>query len=299
MKTQRDALIEAIQHSALENKDIYFLSADFGAPALDAFREKLPQQFLHLGISEQNMIDVAIGLALKGKTVFTYAMAPFISLRCAEQHKIAAMMDLKIINIISGVGLSYANAGPTHYSTEDYSLAYNTIGSEVYTMADAITCTGFVRNIIENPKFSFVRLDREAGEDLSQSVNFEDGYRVLGSGKRACFVTHGYFTQKLSKLIKHDPKYEDVVVVDVFRSKPVSENCIKEILAYEKIVFVDEQISSSSMGCFITQQELFRSAGRKFKSICLTDEYMFENSGRDSLIKQAGITDDVLLSSLI
>jgi transketolase len=298
MKTQRDALIEEIHISAADNKDIYFLSADFGAPALDAFRDNLPQQFFHLGISEQNMIDVAIGLALKGKTVFTYAMAPFISLRCAEQHKIAAMMNLQIVNIISGVGLSYANAGPTHYSTEDYSLAYNTIGSEVYTMADAITCTEFVRSIIKNPRFSFVRLDRDAGTDLSQAVNFEEGYRVIGSGKRACFVTHGYFAQKLSKLIKHNPDYQDVVIIDVFRSKPVSEKCIKEILSYDKIVFVDEQISSSSIGCFLAQQELFKSAGKNFKSICLADKYMFENSGRDSLIQLAGITDDILLSSV-
>ena len=64
-------------------------------------------------------------------------MAPFISLRCAEQHKLAAMMTLPIINIIAGVGLGYANAGPTHYATEDYGLAVNFIGSTVYTISDA------------------------------------------------------------------------------------------------------------------------------------------------------------------
>ena len=68
-----------------------FLSADFGAPALDNFMAELPDQFFHLGISEQNMIDVAIGLALRGKKVFAYAMAPFVIMRCAEQHKLAAI----------------------------------------------------------------------------------------------------------------------------------------------------------------------------------------------------------------
>ena len=48
-----------------KNKNIYFLSADFGAPALDKFRKDLKNQFIHTGISEQNTINVAAGLALK------------------------------------------------------------------------------------------------------------------------------------------------------------------------------------------------------------------------------------------
>ena len=61
----RDSFISEIYRKALTNKKIFFLSADFGAPSLDIFRKKLPNQFLHMCISEQNMIDVAIGLAIK------------------------------------------------------------------------------------------------------------------------------------------------------------------------------------------------------------------------------------------
>ena len=48
---QRDCFIKKFYKLAKKNKNIFFLSADFGAPALDAFREKLPKQFIHLGIS--------------------------------------------------------------------------------------------------------------------------------------------------------------------------------------------------------------------------------------------------------
>ena len=61
------------------------------------------------------MIDLAVGLTLDGNTVFCYAMAPFVSLRCLEQHKCgASIMDLPIITIVAGVGIGYADAGPTH-----------------------------------------------------------------------------------------------------------------------------------------------------------------------------------------
>ena len=66
---------------------LFFISADFGAPSLDKFRENLPKQFIHSGISEQHMIDMSAGLALSGKKVYVYAMAPFITLRCLEQIK--------------------------------------------------------------------------------------------------------------------------------------------------------------------------------------------------------------------
>ena len=52
--------------SLSQDKNIFFLSADFGAAALDELREKFPNNFLHFGISEQAMLDIAAGLALEG-----------------------------------------------------------------------------------------------------------------------------------------------------------------------------------------------------------------------------------------
>ena len=57
-KFQRDKFIEIVSKNLEKNKNIFFLSADFGAPALDQLREKFKSNFIHLGISEQNMVDV-------------------------------------------------------------------------------------------------------------------------------------------------------------------------------------------------------------------------------------------------
>ena len=73
-KFQRDEVIKIIYKAAQKNKKIFFLSADFGAPALDNFRFKLKDQFIHLGICEQNMIDFASGMALEGAKVYVYAI---------------------------------------------------------------------------------------------------------------------------------------------------------------------------------------------------------------------------------
>ena len=76
MITQRDALFNKLYEQTLNDKDIVILSADFGAPALDKIVADRKKQFYHLGISEQNLIDVAIGMALKGKKVLHMRWRP-------------------------------------------------------------------------------------------------------------------------------------------------------------------------------------------------------------------------------
>ena len=76
---QRDGFIDEIYKALEYDKDIYFLSADFGAASLDDLRIKYKDNFIHCGISEQNMIDVAVGLALEGKKVFFETSRYFIN----------------------------------------------------------------------------------------------------------------------------------------------------------------------------------------------------------------------------
>lgn len=52
---------------------------------LQSFKERFPKQFVNVGIAEQNMTGLAAGLALEGKTVLTYSIANFNTLRCLEQ----------------------------------------------------------------------------------------------------------------------------------------------------------------------------------------------------------------------
>ena len=179
---QRDIFIKEITKKLEHDKDIYFLSADFGAMALDELREKYPDNFIHCGISEQAMLDIATGLALDKKKVFVYAMAPFLSLRAIEQIKCGpGLMNLPITIISTGIGLGYADAGPTHYSTEDLACLRSISGNIIYTPSDNLTVKLIVQNILNNPEFSYVRLDRDALPDIHNDLSHEDfknGYKI-------------------------------------------------------------------------------------------------------------------------
>ena len=72
MIDMRDAFFERIVDKALLDERIIFLSADHGAFALKRFEETIPERYINIGISEQNMVGVASGLAASGKIVFIY-----------------------------------------------------------------------------------------------------------------------------------------------------------------------------------------------------------------------------------
>ena len=85
---QRDALLRRIHENMETDESIFFVSADFGSPVLDNIRADFSDRFLNVGIAEQNLINVSAGLALEGFTVFAYAIAPFITMRCFEQLRV-------------------------------------------------------------------------------------------------------------------------------------------------------------------------------------------------------------------
>ena len=247
---QRDGFIEEIKNAIKKGDNIYFLSADFGAAALDELREELPNNFIHCGISEQNMIDVAIGLALEGKKVFCYAMAPFISLRAVEQIKQIGIMNLPICLISVGVGIGYADSGPTHYVTEEFACMRSIVGCNVYTAADTLTARNLALSLLANPKFSYVRLDRHALPDLSMDFT-KDEFTQLGNtnSDKIALVSHGKMTHECIKAFESNQgKY---VVFDIIQSKPFPKAVVDELKKCKGAVVVDEQTPAGSLGAAV------------------------------------------------
>ena len=150
------------------------------------------------------MLDIATGLALKGKKVFVYAMAPFISLRCLEQIKCGpGLMSLPICIISVGIGLGYADSGPTHYANEDFSCLRSVLGINIYTIADNFTAKTIGKKLASKSEFSYVRLDRNFSNDLNQNIKqIKNGFRVFKFSKKSkIIVTHGYLTHICNKII--------------------------------------------------------------------------------------------------
>jgi transketolase len=296
---QRDVFIDEIRKAAVRDRDVYFISADFGAPALDQFRTEFPHQFIHAGISEQNMIDMAAGIALTGKKVYVYAMAPFITLRCLEQLKCAiALMNLPVTVLAVGVGLGYADAGPTHYTTEDVACMRSLIGVEVYSPGDDESAHEIAKLSYTSPAFRIIRLDRNALPTIYSrgfAEHMNKGFVELTKGEGVCILSYGYMLHR-AMTVQRELATRGVRcgVIDVFRIKPIDTDLLNAIAKYDSLVTVEEQCLSGGFGSSILEACADGNVQRRFYRLGLAEKYCYENGGRDYLLDHLGLSTDAI-----
>ena len=291
---QRDAFIEEVKKRLETDKDIYFLSADFGAAALDSLREMYPDNFIHCGISEQAMLDIATGLALQGKKVFCYAMAPFISLRAIEQIKCGpSMMNLPIAILSVGIGIGYADAGPTHYITEDFACMRSIINLNMYTLADASSARRLANQVLDNPELCYIRFDRHDQPELPVT-NFKEDltYRLMGdmlTEEKVLLIGSGKMSHIISEVYQRNQNR--VVGVDLIQSKPFPDAVAVFVDHCKGAIVIDEQTPCGSLGAAVLEKLAQADLLNKpVKIITLPEEYLFENGGREYLLKKHGLS---------
>ncbi len=301
MTLQRDIFIKEITKKMENDKKIYFLSADFGAAALDELRAKFPKNFIHCGISEQAMLDIATGLALEKNKVFVYAMAPFLSLRAIEQVKCGpGLMNLPICMISVGIGLGYADAGPTHYANEDFSCFRSIVGSSIFTPSDNQTTKLIAKDMLTKPKFSYVRLDRDKQYDLQPKVNstdYRNGFKIFVKivENKIAVISHGKIFHDCIQALKQ--KKNKYIFINLFRSKPFPSNLVKSVKKIKNFLVVDEQTPSGNLSSCVFEGFRDKNFFPKIISKSLPERYFFENGGREYLLNKFGLSKKDILKA--
>lgn len=303
-KLMRDAFIDYIYDAAKKTPDLMFLSADFGAQALDRFREDLPQQFVHTGIAEQNMVAIGSGLAIEGKQVILYAMAPFLTSRCYEQIKaVVTTMHLKIAFVGVGVGLGYDHATLTHFTPEDVACTKALNHMEVWSPADATVATALAELVVEKPELRYVRLERLPmpalyGETMSRQ-DLLKGFGHLRQGKDVCLLTCGYLTHKALK-VQEMLAAEGISagVVDLYAIKPLPAGLVDVLAGYRSILSVEEQMLEGGIGSGVLEAMAEAGQLRPFKRLGIRNGFEVSNGNRDQLHAKYGFdTPDIIAAA--
>lgn len=119
----RNTFLRTLCEEAERDDNIWLLCGDLGYSVLEPFMERFPNRFINVGVAEQNMIGVAAGLALSGKTVFTYTIGNFAFMRCMEQiRNEICYHNLNVKSVAVGGGFAYGSMGYTHHAIEDLAM---------------------------------------------------------------------------------------------------------------------------------------------------------------------------------
>jgi transketolase len=160
----RTAFIDRLCVLAAADERIWLVCGDLGYSVLEAFADRFPSRFLNAGVAEQNMTGIAAGLALTGKTVFTYSIANFPVMRCLEQiRNDVCYHNLNVKVVAVGGGLAYSSQGYTHHGVEDLAVMSALPNLVIAAPGDPIEAEGVTELLVSHPGPAYLRLGK-AGE---------------------------------------------------------------------------------------------------------------------------------------
>ena len=170
----RDAFVRALMREAAADPRLTLITGDLGFGVLKPFWETYPDQFVNAGIAEQGMTGLAAGLARTGRTVLTYSIGNFPTLRCIEQiRNDCAYHDANVKIVCVGGGFVYGSLGMSHHATEDMAVLRALPGVTVFTPGDPAEVEAVVPVMLRTPGTCYLRLGR-GGEPMLHDAPVTD-----------------------------------------------------------------------------------------------------------------------------
>lgn len=259
MATMRDVFFSTVFEYAKKDSGIVVLTSDFSAPSFDRYRLELPAQMINTGISEQNTLLLAAGLALEGKKVFVTSIAPFITMRCFEQTRLyAADMNLDITLVGVGAGFSYNTAGPTHHSVEDIALMRVLPNMRVLSPCSGSQVAAFARQCCERGGPAYVRLDRMVFNELYPD-GFDGktpetaGFSILREPGDITLVATGCMTHTALRVADVQPKGRPAGVLDLYRIPLDAAAFLSAVAGVKRLVTLEEHVAPGGMGAYLCE----------------------------------------------
>ena len=308
MKAQRDTFISELFELAKTDKDIILMSVDMGAPSLDIWRETLPDQFIAAGISEQNAINVAAGLANSGKKVYVYFMAAWVA-RCFEQIRYSCAMAKNPITILgNGVALGYAPAGPAHEPNEDIGYMRTINGIEIWSPANTSATKSLVKLTVEKPALRYIRLERNHAKEVEEfEFNTNNTINLIRSGlkepvegePRIAILSSGYMLGRADNAWSTLINKHQISLYNVWRIKPLNASQLGNILSnYTHVVTIEEQTLDGGFGSAICEAICDLGLNKKVLRLGLPERFIFENGSRDHLINTNGLSVENIVEKI-
>ncbi len=228
------AFSKMILEKAKSDKDIIVVCTDSkGSAKLGSYPDELPEQFVEMGIAEQNAVTVSAGMSYIGKKVFVIGPASFYSTRSSEQVKVDVAYSNNNVTVIgiSG-GISYGALGATHHSLQDIALMRAIPNLTVEIPSDATQMRAVTAELLNEGRPTYIRIGRNA-----VPVLYRDPSEIkIGRANRwfdghdAAIVVCGQLVCKAieaAELLKK--KGIDVTVVDMHTIKPLDTDILGRV----------------------------------------------------------------------
>ena len=291
----RDTFVRTLVELAKHDKNIELITGDLGFGVLKPYYEAVPDQFTNAGIAEQNMTTVAAGMALEGKTVFTYSIGNFPTLRCLEQiRNDCAYHNANVKIVCVGGGFVYGSLGMSHQATEDLAILRALPDVVVMAPADLVEAEECTKALAKYPGTAYLRLGRGGEKRIHDKINnFQIGkaIKVHAGEKVAIFSTGAIFEEVTAAYDELRDKGINPAVYTFPTVKPIDKETIEKVAReFDLIVTCEEHNIVGGFGSAVAEV-LAEMKDKKavLMRIGLNDEYSVRVGNQKYLRQQYGI----------
>ena len=295
MKATRDAYGEALAELGRINDKVVVFDADLsGSTKTSVFKKEFPERHFNAGIAENNMTNMAAGMAACGKIPFISTFAVFGTGRNYDALRSSVCYPkLNVKCVMSHAGLTVGEDGATHEMLEDVALMNALPNMTVIVPADATETKKAVLACVDIPGPVYIRVGR-----AKTDIIYDDDYvftpgkaHVLRQGKDITIFAMGIMVAKALKAAEIlASEGIDCSVVNVSTIKPLDrDTVIAEAKNKKGIITCEEHSVMGGLNSVISQVLSYEGIGVKCVPVAVMD--VFGESGTaDALLEKHGLT---------
>ncbi len=283
----RQAICEVLMEQAAADKDIVVLCCDSrGSASMIPFTEAYPDQFVEVGIAEQNMVGIAAGLAKSGKKPFAMSPACFLTTRSYEQCKVdVAYSDTNVTLVGISGGVSYGALGMSHHSAQDIAAMSAIPNMRVYLPSDRHQTRRLVEALIKDTKPAYIRVGRNPVGDIYKENDCPfamDRATVLKEGRDGAIIACGEMVLPAlegAKLLEE--KGIHVTVLDMYCVKPLDREAVARAAEGARaLLTVEEHSPFGGLGSMVSQV-VASTCPRRVVNLSLPDAPVISGTSRE------------------
>lgn len=249
----------AVLDAAKEDEKFVLLTADLATlSGMDRYCKMYPDQFINVGIAEQNMLGIAAGMAAEGYHPVVTTYATFVTMRSCEQIRhYLGYMNQKVVVIGSGAGLSQGFAGNTHYTIEDISMMRAIPNLQILSPADAASAVKLFEASLKSNRPVYIRLTGNLNCPMTYTSEypFQIGKsNRLREGNDVTIFACGTMVATAMKAAKSLAENGiEACVIDMYSIKPLDKEAILAAKATQLLVTIEEHSKMGGLGAAVAE----------------------------------------------
>ncbi len=284
------------------DKRLAMLAADISpaVPSMERFRKTFPEQFVNVGVSEQLMIGMAAGMALRGMRPFTYTIATFSLYRPFEFVRVdLAYQNLPVTVVGAAGGVAYSVLGSTHHAMEDVAIATAVPNLSVVAPCDPLETREVTRWCAQQSNGPVYLRIGKTGElnytDKAVDPFIPGKLRYICKGKDTCIIAYGPIIRLAFELKEKRLQDESVSIVSCHMIKPLDLEGLEQVFkAHKRVIVIEEHVPHGGLGSRVKEFAWDNKIDRELKCFSLQDRFIHFFGDHDGLLRQHGLAVDCM-----